>query len=70
MVWSSDKDRDSTSKYRTGKFVIHFLEFEALSHWFEFLTNSPDLELQVDLIIYLRTQPEQVHTKEQQSLVP
>ncbi len=35
-------------------------EFEALSHWFEFLTTSPDLDLKVDLIIYLRTKPEKV----------
>lgn len=42
--------------YKSGK--LHGSEFEALSHWFDFLTSSPDLDLKVDLIIYLRTQPE------------
>jgi len=38
--------------------ALHSSELETLSQWFHFITNSPVLNLQVDLIFYLRTQPE------------
>lgn len=37
---------------------LHSLEYETLTQWFHFLTNSPTFPLKVDLIIYLRTKPE------------
>eukprot|EP00088_Acartia_fossae_P031317 TRINITY_DN3222_c0_g1_i1.p1 TRINITY_DN3222_c0_g1~~TRINITY_DN3222_c0_g1_i1.p1 ORF type:complete len:270 (+),score=43.62 TRINITY_DN3222_c0_g1_i1:88-810(+) len=42
--------------YRTGKMTGS--ELEVLSHWFDFLVNSPELDLKIDLIVYLRTEPE------------
>lgn len=42
--------------YRTGK--MQASEFEVLRKWFEFFSQSPELDLKVDLIIYLRTNPE------------
>ena len=33
-------------------------EFQVLSSWFDHLVNSPDLDVGVDLIVYLRTKPE------------
>merc|ERR1711971_1076049 len=33
-------------------------EYEVLTEWFNFLTNSNEIDLGVDLIIYLRTDPE------------
>ena len=33
-------------------------EFQVLSSWFDHLVNSPELDLGVDLIVYLRTKPE------------
>jgi len=32
-------------------------EYEVLTEWFNFLTTSKDIDLSVDLIIYLRTDP-------------
>ena len=40
--------------YQTGK--LHKTEYQILGDWLNFLTSS--LELKVDLIIYLKTQPE------------
>lgn len=34
-------------------------EYDTLAHYFQFLVNSPELGIRVDLIIYLRTSPEQ-----------
>jgi len=42
--------------YRSGK--LEGSELEVLSHWFDYLTSSPEIELKVDLIVYLRTKPE------------
>jgi deoxynucleoside kinase len=42
--------------YRSGK--LESSELEVLAHWFDYLTNSPELDLKVDLIVYLRTKPE------------
>ena len=33
-------------------------EYQVLSSWFDHLVNSPELDLGVDLIVYLRTKPE------------
>ena len=35
-------------------------EFEVLDEWFKFATESGQLDIGVDLIIYLRTSPEKV----------
>ena len=40
--------------------IIEPSEFAVLSQWFEFVVNSEDLDLEVDLVIYLRTEPEKV----------
>jgi hypothetical protein len=53
-------EKDLLFKWLAASCCVFFVEFEALSHWFEFLTTSPDLDLKVDLIIYLRTRPEKV----------
>jgi len=42
--------------YRSGKIVGS--ELEVLSHWFDYLTKSPEIDLKIDLIIYLRTTPD------------
>ena len=42
--------------YRNG--YLTDTEYAALSEWFEFLTNCPKLNFQVDQIVYLRTDPE------------
>jgi deoxynucleoside kinase len=42
--------------YRTKK--IHEAEYQVLSEWHKFLTTNPKLNLNVDLIVYLRIQPE------------
>jgi len=42
--------------YRTGH--LQGSEHEVLSHWFDYLTNSPELDLKIDLIVYLKTKPE------------
>jgi len=42
--------------YQTGK--LNDTEYLILVEWFEFLTTNPQLSLTVDLIIYLRIQPE------------
>ena len=33
-------------------------EYQVLTSWFDHLVNSPELDLGVDLIVYLRTKPE------------
>ena len=33
-------------------------EFEVLNAWFEFLKNCPNVDLGVDMVVYLRTSPE------------
>ena len=33
-------------------------EFQVLSSWFDHLVSCPELDLGVDLIVYLRTKPE------------
>lgn len=33
-------------------------EYQVLSSWFDHLVNCPELDLGVDLIVYLRTKPE------------
>ncbi|XP_023333182.1 deoxynucleoside kinase [Eurytemora carolleeae] len=38
--------------------VIEASEFEVLSQWFEYVVNSSDIDLEVDLVVYLRTEPE------------
>lgn len=35
-------------------------EFSVLCEWYDFLCKSPELDLNVDLIVYLRTSPEVV----------
>ena len=40
--------------------VIEASEFEVLSQWFEYVVNSSDIDLEVDLVVYLRTEPEKV----------
>ena len=35
-------------------------EFEVLDEWFKFATENSNLNMNVDLIIYLRTTPEKV----------
>jgi deoxyadenosine/deoxycytidine kinase len=35
---------------------LHQVEYETLSQWFQFLTTSP--EIRIDLIVYIRTRPE------------
>jgi deoxyadenosine/deoxycytidine kinase len=42
--------------YQTGK--LHEVELDVLMSWSNFLTSSPQLDLEVDLIIYLRTDPQ------------
>ena len=42
--------------HRKGKLADS--EFAVLCEWFEFLIESPQMNLEVDLIIYLRTSPE------------
>ena len=44
--------------YRSN--VIEASEFEVLSQWFEYVVNSSDIDLEVDLVVYLRTEPEKV----------
>ena len=33
-------------------------EYQVLTSWFDHLVNSPELDLGVDLIVYLQTKPE------------
>lgn len=42
--------------FNTGQ--LHKVEYQVLNDWFQFLITSPDLGIKVDLIIYLRIQPE------------
>lgn len=42
--------------WREGKLASS--EFGVLNAWFEFLTSSPEINLGVNLIVYLRTNPE------------
>jgi len=42
--------------FKSGK--MQASEYEVLVQWFNFLTASPELDLKIDLIIYLRTEPE------------
>ena len=44
--------------YRSGKMLG--CEFEVLDEWFKFATENSNLNMNVDLIIYLRTTPEKV----------
>ena len=44
--------------YRTEKMLG--CEYEVLDEWFKFATNDSALDLKVDLIIYLKTNPEKV----------
>ena len=44
--------------YRTGKMLG--CEYEVLDQWFKFATKDSALDLKVDLIIYLKTNPEKV----------
>ena len=44
--------------YRTGKMLG--CEYEVLDEWFKFATKDSALDLKVDLIIYLKTNPEKV----------
>ena len=55
-VKKNKKSRYSNTSYVQGS------EFEVLTQWFDYLTQSPDLDLKIDLIIYLRTDPEVVST--------
>jgi len=41
---------------KSGKMPLS--EYEVLSSWFEFLLSCPQVELGVDLIVYMRTDPE------------
>jgi len=41
---------------RSGKMPLS--EYEVLSSWFEFLLSCPQVDLGVDLIVYMRTDPE------------
>jgi len=38
-------------------------EYEVLSSWFDFLLTSPQVDLGVDLIVYMRTSPEVALTR-------
>jgi deoxynucleoside kinase len=42
--------------WREGKLASS--EFGVLNEWFKFLTSSPEIDVGVDLVIYLRTTPE------------
>lgn len=42
--------------WREGKLASS--EFGVLCEWFKFLTSSPEIDVGVDLIVYLRTAPE------------
>lgn len=42
--------------YKTGKMPPS--EYEVISAWFDFLAETPSVDLGVDLIVYLRTSPE------------
>ena len=44
--------------HKSGKMLGS--EFEVLDEWFKFATENSDLNINVDLIIYLRTTPEKV----------
>ena len=33
-------------------------EYQVLTSWFDHLVNSPEIDLGVDLVVYLRTKPE------------
>merc|ERR1712179_664070 len=46
---------------RSGKMPLS--EYEALSSWFDFLLTSPQVDLGVDLIVYMRTSPEVALTR-------
>ncbi len=46
----------ATNFYQTGK--LNDPEYQILGDWLKFLTTTPQLGLSVDLIIYLRIQPE------------
>jgi len=41
---------------KTGK--MHETEYQVLSSWFDFLLSSPEIDISVDLIVYLQTKPE------------
>jgi len=46
---------------RSGKMPLS--EYEVLSSWFDFLLTSPQVDLGVDLIVYMRTSPEVALTR-------
>jgi len=46
---------------RSGKMPLS--EYEVLSSWFDFLITSPQVDLGVDLIVYMRTSPEVALTR-------
>jgi deoxynucleoside kinase len=45
-------------------------EYDTLAHYLQFLVNSPELGVKVDLIIYLRTSPEQAMARIQSRARP
>ena len=54
-LWSSrhvfGKNLEQTKKMAQS-------EFEVLNAWFEFLKSCPDVDLGVDIVVYLRTSPD------------
>jgi len=46
---------------KSGKMPLS--EYEVLSSWFDFLLTSPQVDLGVDLIVYMRTSPEVALTR-------
>merc|ERR1712098_308944 len=57
MLQNHTKDTNKNLKLmKSGKMPLS--EYEVLSSWFDFLLPSPQVDLDVDLIVYMRTSPE------------